>query len=240
MSFFNDTVPSGSEAVKLGAQRIREMKTSLNTVIGKIFSDAGEFLTKWITTSQLGDRVVGMEQLADGAVGATQLAQAALSADTTGRSKMADGFLTVGKLAAGFVLPNGNVGTDQLADSGVTTNKLADAAVTMAKAATGLLKVSTGTYSGSDSVSANVNSLPWTPDFILLVHSATKHIIGLAVQADAVTGRSPVHFLSSGNEDITSPYTSAVEWQANGFIYRPAGAIFNSSGRTHRYFAFKV
>jgi hypothetical protein len=93
MSYLNDTIPADTEAVKQGANRIRELKTQLNALISQIFNDAGEFLTKWITQAMLGDKIVGTGQIADGAIGATQIADGSITltelADGTPRNILA-------------------------------------------------------------------------------------------------------------------------------------------------------
>lgn len=56
MPIFDDTIPANTEALGLGAQRIRELKTSLETLLGNIFSDsAGTFLSDWVVGDMLED-----------------------------------------------------------------------------------------------------------------------------------------------------------------------------------------
>jgi len=95
MSYFDDSIPTDTEAVKRGAERIRGVKTALNTVLGKVFTDAGNFLTKWVTTSQVADGAIGATQLAADAVTAAKLA-----ADAVETAAVKDGAITLAKLAA--------------------------------------------------------------------------------------------------------------------------------------------
>jgi hypothetical protein len=119
MAIFNATEPANTEAVKLGAQRIREMKTTLNTLLSQIFDDALVFLSSWITTAMITDSNVTTAKIADSNV-------------TT--AKIADSNVTTAKIA------DSNVTTAKIADLNVTTGKLADSAVTNAKIADGTIE----------------------------------------------------------------------------------------------------
>lgn len=106
MALFNDSVPAGSEAVKLGASRIREMKTTLNTALSQIFSDSLVFIPKFVTSTLLANdasdnslRAVDTNHIKTGAVATAKIADGALTADAAGRLKMADLFITLAKLA---------------------------------------------------------------------------------------------------------------------------------------------
>jgi hypothetical protein len=81
MGYLNDSVPADSEAVKLGASRIRALQTQLNAVISQIFSDAGTFLPKWITTSMIQDGAVTSTQIADASVTTSKLASRSVTND---------------------------------------------------------------------------------------------------------------------------------------------------------------
>jgi len=95
MSLFDDSIPANSEAVRLGAQRIRELKTTLNTLLGEIFSAAdGTFITGWIQTAMIDALQVTAAKLATNSVTITKLPDGVFTADATGRAKFAPGFLT--------------------------------------------------------------------------------------------------------------------------------------------------
>ncbi len=68
MGLFDDTAPAGSEAVKLGAKRIRDLKTGLNTVLGTLFNDDGSPKDNTVTTDEITDAAVTAAKLATDAV----------------------------------------------------------------------------------------------------------------------------------------------------------------------------
>ena len=74
MAYLDNTAPPDTEAVANGAQRIRELKGLLNTLISQIFSDAGAFLSGWITQAMVATGAIGNAQLAANAVGASNIA----------------------------------------------------------------------------------------------------------------------------------------------------------------------
>jgi hypothetical protein len=232
MSYLNDLIPADTEAVKMGAQRIRELKTSLNTVLAGVFNDAGNFLSKWVTGGMVADGAIGSVALADAAVTASKLGASVLTADTAGQAKMADGYLTQAKLAAGFVLPDGSILTAALADNAVTANKLANASITLAKLAAGAARIAIGQYSGSNTSAAVVSGLPFAPSFLVLTGGGTVHEIGMAFLAEA--GALHACWSTAG----TAPtYSTAVTWTADGFQVTPVNFPFNLSGKTHSYLA---
>lgn len=99
---FDDASPSASppdtEAWRLGAQRIRELKDLLQTYISKFLDNAGAFKTNVVPGTILTNASVGLAQMGAGSVNTPQLVDGALTADATGRAKMADGFTTAIKL----------------------------------------------------------------------------------------------------------------------------------------------
>jgi hypothetical protein len=246
MSYLNDTVPADNEAVKRGATRLRELKTALNTVIGKVFSDSGNFLTKWVLTSMLADGAVTADQVANASITGAKLATGALSADTTGRSKMADGFLTSEKLAPGFLAPSGSVPMAALVDGLLSADatgraKMADGFVTLAKVASGVAKIAVGQYVGSNSGSVAVAGLAFPPDVVLIVAGPTKTGVGIAFRSEAVSGTGPIHpFWGFDSLSLGSPYATAIQWQADGFVVVPHSFTFSTNGTAHSYIALKA
>lgn len=97
MAIFNDAIPANSEPVKLGAQRIREMKTTLNSALSQLFDDTLVFLANTITSSML------QSHASDNAQRAVDTNHIKTSAVTT--PKIADDAVTGDKIADGAVAP---------------------------------------------------------------------------------------------------------------------------------------
>lgn len=136
-NFFTEDVPSDNEAVKLGAQRIRETREILNVMATAMFAtltdSASTFLPRWVTGAMIknsatvdADRAINTDWIKDVAVTEAKLATGAVTAD-----KIGAGAVTENKIA------NGAVTTDKLANDAVTTDKIADDAVTAAQIADG-------------------------------------------------------------------------------------------------------
>ncbi len=124
MAIFNVTVPTDTEAVKLGAQRIRELKTDLNTLLGTVFEDNGNPKVNTVGTDQIVALAVTTAKIANLAVTAAQLA-----ADAVTTAKILDANVTTAKLADDSVtvdkIANDAVGTAQLIALSVTNDKIA-------------------------------------------------------------------------------------------------------------------
>lgn len=114
MALFDDTIPPNTQPVKLGAERIRELKTQLNTVLAELFEDNGTLSDDTITSAMIQDLAILTAHLAVGI----------LSADTDGRAKMADGYLTLAKIAAGIFTADAD-GRAKFADGFIDAAKLA-------------------------------------------------------------------------------------------------------------------
>ena len=138
-NLFDDTNPANTQGVKLGAQRIRDMKTILNNTLGRLFSlsatDAPAATVSEVANSVSGtmlkqhasddsQRSVGTDHIKAGAVTAPKMASNAVAT-----ASLVDASVTTDKIA------DLNVSTAKLADLSVSTAKLADSAVTQAKLA---------------------------------------------------------------------------------------------------------
>jgi len=134
MAIFNDAVPANTEAVKLGAKNIRDLKTTLNSLLGTLFNDDGTPKDSTVTTDEIQDGAVISDKLAEASVILSKLADGILTADTAGRAKMADGYVTLAKILDGIFTADA-AGRAKFANLFVTTEKLADASVTLEKLA---------------------------------------------------------------------------------------------------------
>lgn len=80
-TIFDNTIPADSEAFRLGASRIRDMKTTLQTLLSKIFGDtAGTWLTNAIPGTILVNASVTAAQIANATLTDTQLAPSGATA----------------------------------------------------------------------------------------------------------------------------------------------------------------
>lgn len=93
MSYFDATIPANSEAVKLGAQRIRDLKTSLNTLIASLWNDAGVFLSNVIPAASLVNSSVTSAQMA-----ANSVVTAAITDANVTTAKILDANVTTAKI----------------------------------------------------------------------------------------------------------------------------------------------
>jgi len=64
MALFDSSIPADTEAVKLGAQRIRELKAALDTVFGVYLNDDGTFKNNVVPGGALVDATVTLAKLA--------------------------------------------------------------------------------------------------------------------------------------------------------------------------------
>lgn len=136
MALFDTTIPANTEALKLGAQRIRELQTTLNTLLGTLFEDDGTPKTNTVTTDEIQALAVTAAKIAADAITTTKLINGVLSADATGRAKMADAFITLAKIADGIFTADAT-GRAKFVNEFVTTALLKDGAVTDSKIAAG-------------------------------------------------------------------------------------------------------
>ncbi len=246
MSLFNDTLPSDDESVKLGASRIRETKTTLNTLLSQIFTDALAFLPNWITGPMIaGDpavdanRAITSDNLKNGSVILRTMPDGVFTADLTGRAKFASGFVTGALLDPALVLPVGIITTTNIADGAVTTTQLGALAATIAKVGAGVAKIAVGSFAGSNSVSASISGLAFAPDFVLLTSGTASNTVGIAFRSEISGGSSPIHTLNS-IEGLNSPDSTAMQWTSDGFVVVPVNYNFNRGSRTHTYLALGV
>lgn len=247
MAIFNSSVPSNDEAVKLGASRIREVKTSLNSMLSQIFDDSFVFIPKFVTGSLIQNdasdnslRAIDSNHIKTSAIILPKLLDGVFTADAPGRAKFAAGFVNSALLDPAITFPTGSVNEAALAALSVSTGKIQDGAVTLAKlVSTGLAKIAIGSYTGSDSVSVAVTGLSFAPDFLFLVGGKTSHKTGVSFKAEATADVGPVHDLwDSSTVGVTD--STAIQWTADGFIVVPFNHDFNDAGKNHQYLALKV
>ena len=253
MSYLDNTVPADTDAVQLGASRIRDLKTALNSLISQVFTDAGAFLSNWVLGPMIAsdptvdaNRAIGPNHIQNLAVSTRTLANGVLSADSTGRAKMANGFIEAFHLASDFALPASSVTQTMLVDGILTADapgraKMANGFVTAALMAAGVAsKYAVGTYTGSNSASANLTTLGFIPDVVIFTPGATRHGFGITFNVEATSGVSPIHDSYTGpGTTISGGEATGVQWQTGGFVVLATNFTFNSSGNTHAYIAFK-
>ncbi|MEI6196621.1 MAG: hypothetical protein WCS42_20075 [Verrucomicrobiota bacterium] len=81
MALLDQTSPPDTEALKLGAQRIRELKTKLNAVLGALFDDAGDFKATVIPGSALAGEISGAKLASLSIPAGKHIAQSIQAAD---------------------------------------------------------------------------------------------------------------------------------------------------------------
>lgn len=246
MAIFNDEIPAESEAAKQGASRIREMKTSLNSMLSQIFDDTLVFLPGWVTGTLIknsasvdADRSINSDHIKNNAILLRMLASSLFTADSTGRGKFASGFVNSDLLASDIAFPTGSVDANSIEAGAVGTTALAALAATVPKVGSGVAKIAIGTYSGSDSASATVSGLAFAPDFVIVVGGKTVNKVGIAFLNESVASVGPIHSLWD-NDNVDNTNDDAIQWTANGFVIVPSNYNFNDLGKTHSYIALKV
>lgn len=83
MAIFDATVPANSEGVKLGAQRIREVKTDLNAALGQIFDDDTVFKDNAIPGASITNLGITAAQIAAATITTAKLATTAVAPSVT-------------------------------------------------------------------------------------------------------------------------------------------------------------
>lgn len=95
MALFDDTSPPNTEGVKLGAQRIREEKTLLNTTLGLLFTAASTWVSNIIPGASIkNNEVTGTQLQSDGATDANR---------AVNTNHLRDNAVTAPKIAASAV-----------------------------------------------------------------------------------------------------------------------------------------
>lgn len=235
-----DGNPLDTEPATLGASRIRDVKTTLNTLLGQMFSDSLTFLAKWVTGSMIQNdasndslRAISSDHIKTAALTIGKFPTGVFTADAPGRAPFANGVISTAQLDPAIVFPSGSVTTAAIADGAVTSAKIAAAAVGIAQAGTGVVKVATGSWAGSNSSSQSVSGLAFQPDALIL-YTGTLNGIGFALRS-AGTDVS----VSWDNGSTGSPFSGALTWASDGFTYTPSNNHFNLSGKTTYYVALK-
>lgn len=246
MSYLDETVPADSEAVTLGASRIRELKVNLDALIEQIFEDAGTFLPGWIMatgaaggTSMFAAKAIQTADINDGAIGTAQLGALQVTL-----AKLAAQSVDVTKLVNGIVMPANSVNTASLIDGILSADtagraKMADGFVTPGKLSFTPIQAAVGSFAGSNSPNAiNISSLAFNPN-VLIFATAGFDGFGISFLSEAASSVSPIH-VSWGFTATVSPNISAITWQAGGFVFGPGSVHFNQSGHTTYYLALAV
>jgi len=128
MANFNidDTIPKNTEAVRFGAQRIREIKTILNATFGQIFNNDGPsytFQTGWLPSASIANLAIVTVKIADLAVTTVKLAVGVLSKTAAGHALMEDGYLcSDAGTFAGALITGRTYRIDTLAGGDIFTN----------------------------------------------------------------------------------------------------------------------
>lgn len=255
-TYLDATVPADGEAATLGALRIRTLQAQLNTLIAQIWNSSGAFLPNWITgagsvvlnpllTNLIAPGAIGTADIAPQAITEALLAPGALGNDAAGYSKMANYFIQSYHLSSGLQLPAQSVGGNALGASAVQlaiaggVNPIGVACITAQMLAGKVPQAVVGSFAGSSTSSAVVNSLPFAPTVLILFPGTGLQGFGISLLSEASGGASNVH-ASWVSGTIVSPDTAAVQWSSNGFTVLPYGFYFNSAGQTHTYVALAI
>ena len=246
MALFNASVPADTEAVSLGAFRIRSLLATLNTLLGKVFSAVdGTFQAQWIDGTQIqsdsttpgsdDNRAVGTDHIKSNAVTGPKIA--ALTSGDLSRIIPLQGIVGT-MLSNSIVYPAGTVGTAALAPGAVQGSAILDGGVGIGKLATGVVLSSIGSYAGSNSASAVVTGLPFTPTAVILFQSGA-HGFGFSTAADG--GNIHESWMYSGISNSEDAATGGgVTFTTNGFTVNAAGFFLNKSGETTYYVALRL
>lgn len=268
-TYLDDTSPADTDAVKNGALSIRSLKTALNTIIGKIFDSAGNFLPGWIVSAMFGAGQVGTVALADGSITSSKYAPnsittAALAAGAVTTTDIAGGAVTDAQVGAASVNANKlvaqSITATQIAPLTITDALIAAATLTNDKSVVGEnARLFTGTYTTPSSGATTVVT-GWTPDMVWIVFPGTP-ITGtatdsgmafLATKTGSVPGATS-NFISpaigtairsagSGTTLVASGRDITITWLNNGFSIpanSPWGAVLGS-GVVVTFIALKI
>ena len=234
MGFLNDNIPADTEAVRLGASRIRGLQTRLNTVLAKIFDSAGNFLTGWVLPGHLAANSVVAGNLAPASVSSDNLidhivTSSKLASQAVGNYELALGSVSASNLTAGCV------SASSLAANSVGAANLIAGSVGLAALGSGVVGGAMGTYSGSSQFARVIDTLAFAPTVVLIIqHGAVG--FGVAILGEAVGGIGPIH-LNSGL--MAAPVTTAITWGTNGFTVAVCPGVNQASG-TYYYLALRV
>ena len=244
-TYLDETTPADSEAITLGASRIRELKQELDAVIDQIFATTGLFNAHWITAP--GANVTGgVSMFAPGAIQTVDIAPLAittalLDTNAVGPSQINPTAITTALLAAAsaisqLTVPTASVNTAAIADAAVGTSQIAAKAVTAGLLAAGSARIAFGQYSGSNSAAAVVSTLTFAPS-VIVITDTTLHGLAIAFLAEVSAGYAPLHDSWDAATTIGSPYLTAVQFGSGGFTIVPSSFQFNRAGHTYTYLA---
>ena len=245
-TYLDESSPADSEAITLGASRIREMKQELDAVIDQIFATTGLFNAGWITAP--GANITGGGSMfAPGAIQTADIAGNAVTTALLGANAVGPGqinptaittaLLAAASAAAQLTVPTASVNTAAIQNQAVGTSQIAPAAITSALLASGLIKgVTVGTYAGVASGSISVSSLPFAPKVLFIVDTSHSGI-GMAFLSEVSGGASPIH--ESWNPDTTSAGfpVNTVQWASNGFTIVTPATHFAYNLHTYTFLA---
>ena len=247
MAYLDATVPADSEAVTLGAGRIRTLEADLNNLIEQVWEDTGTFLPGWIAA---GAASGGASLFAPGAIQSAdvgELATANYAPGSVTNTILATASVSPTNLTSDFIAPAGTVNTASCVAPLVTADSagqalIAAGALTAAMMGFSFPQIYVGTYTGSNSSSAAITGLPFSPKIVILTggnyssnsNDDGNHGIGIALIAEQVSDQSPIHD-SWINTAIGTQ--AGVEWVTNGFTVVPVNFDFNIANRVHTYIA---
>lgn len=242
-TYLDETTPADSEAVTLGASRIRQLKVELDSLIEQIWENTGTFLPGWIKAngatggvSLFTPAAIQTADIAPGAITTPLLAPGSVT-----NTILAPGAVTTASLAAGFTLPAAIVTTAAIAAQAVGTGQMALASVTAAILATGLVKgAAVGAYAGTTGASTSVNTLGFNPT-VLIILDQQYHGIGMAFQSEVAGGVSQIHdSWDASTTLISAAQQNTVQWQTGGFVIVDGADHFNFNGHTYTYLALAI
>jgi len=237
MSYLTETVPADSEAVTLGASRIRELKVDLDALIEQIWEDAGLFTPGWI---KAGGAAGGASLFTAGAIQTADIAPFGITtgllapqAVTPAQIQLLS--ITAGLLASGIVMPANSVATNS-----IQNNAVGLAQSNISSLVAGFAKV--GTYNGTAASvdTITVSGLSFAPTVLIVVDS-THTGIGIAFNSEASGGISSIH--ESWDSPVTgliSPFLNDVQWNADGFTILHGNTFFSTNLRAYTYLALAI
>lgn len=198
MSLLDATIPANTEAVKLGAQRIRELKAAINATLGLIFSDSS--VPTWVTN------IIPGASLVNASVTDTQLATAAVIT-----AKLAAGAVTAAKATPdAFFYATGTFGAGTPCTYTITLSPALGALTTGAKI---VFKASAANTGATNLI---INGLTSTA-------LKKNRIIALAA-GDIASGQIVEATYDGSNFQMLTPPATAVSSTGTDFVAAAAGA----------------
>ena len=246
-TYLDETTPADSEAITLGASRIRELKQELDAVIDQIFDTTGLFKAGWITAP--GANVTGGGSMfAPKAIQTVDIALNAITTDLLDANAVGPGQLnptaiTTALLAAAsaisqLTVPTASVNTAAIVGAAVGTNQIAPNAITAGLLASGFAKIAIGQYNGTSSGSTSI-TLAFAPTIVVIV-DVSYHGIGMAFAIEAASPGANTQIHNSWYDDstlITIAHQNYIQFGTGGFTVVTGATHFNYNGHAYTYLA---